>query len=377
MEKHETILCVPLDGHPNYGKATNGMKASDNMLLLSETGEEDSSEVVGVQHQLYETATECLRDSNEITFFEKLSFLQKACIHPDQIYAAAQKYPDTFSKLIEIYDRSFPKEELEHPEVKALMPICSAKIHVVSEMAKFLKHNCPEEKMIIVSSSTVLLDKIRDYFNFLSIKVVVFDGNTSEYARGRNLNAFEKDDTYQFLLLSLKAGGTALTLTRANHLVLMDPDYNPANDRQAIARIYRPSQERTVFIYRLLATGTLEEVKFIRQLEKEDMEQVFQPGGSSNVHSIYDEKELLEYSHDKRSFIRTLLDQMEVVNFNNDEFDVTLADELRDSHQYTAGHQVPDNLRLVKEIWNHVSYAFHTARVSDKAQRLVFDDTDT
>lgn len=59
-------------------------------------------------------------------------------------------------------------------------------------------------------------------------------------------------------LLSSKAGGCGLNLVGANHLVLFDPDWNPANDLQAMARVWRPGQKKKVFLYRTLSTGTIE-----------------------------------------------------------------------------------------------------------------------
>jgi hypothetical protein len=69
-------------------------------------------------------------------------------------------------------------------------------------------------------------------------------------------------------LLSSKAGGCGLNLVGANHLILFDPDWNPANDLQAMARVWRPGQQKMVYLYRLLATGTIEEKIWQRQIKK-------------------------------------------------------------------------------------------------------------
>jgi SNF2 family DNA or RNA helicase len=57
------------------------------------------------------------------------------------------------------------------------------------------------------------------------------------------------------LLLSSKAGGVGLNIIGANRLMLFDPDWNPANDAQALARVWREGQKKQVFIYRFLTTG--------------------------------------------------------------------------------------------------------------------------
>ena len=67
-------------------------------------------------------------------------------------------------------------------------------------------------------------------------------------------------------LLSSKAGGVGLNLIGGNVVILYDIDWNPANDQQAMARVWRDGQRKNVTIYRLLTTGTIEEKIFQRQV---------------------------------------------------------------------------------------------------------------
>ena len=71
--------------------------------------------------------------------------------------------------------------------------------------------------------------------------------------------------------LSTRAGGAGLNLIGASRLFLLDSDWNPAMDLQAMARIWRDGQTRTCHIYRLLATGLIDEKMFQRQLYKENL----------------------------------------------------------------------------------------------------------
>lgn len=59
--------------------------------------------------------------------------------------------------------------------------------------------------------------------------------------------------------MSLKAGGTGLTLTAADHVFLVDPWWNPQVEAQAADRAYRIGQDKPVFVYRLVSQGTVEE----------------------------------------------------------------------------------------------------------------------
>lgn len=70
-------------------------------------------------------------------------------------------------------------------------------------------------------------------------------------------------------LLSSKAGGCGLNLIGGNRLVLFDPDWNPAVDKQAAARCWRDGQKKRCFTYRFVTTGTVEEKIYQRQLSKE------------------------------------------------------------------------------------------------------------
>jgi SNF2 family DNA or RNA helicase len=60
-------------------------------------------------------------------------------------------------------------------------------------------------------------------------------------------------------LISLKAGGVGLNLTEADYVFILDPWWNPAVEAQAVDRTHRIGQDRTVMVYRLVATGTIEE----------------------------------------------------------------------------------------------------------------------
>ena len=60
-------------------------------------------------------------------------------------------------------------------------------------------------------------------------------------------------------LISLKAGGTGITLTRADTVIHYDPWWNPAVENQATDRAHRIGQDKTVFVYKLIASGTVEE----------------------------------------------------------------------------------------------------------------------
>lgn len=98
------------------------------------------------------------------------------------------------------------------------------------------------------------------------VRVPFLNGSTSKQQRDTMIAEFQNGD-FPILLLSLKAGGTGLNLTAANHVIHYDRWWNPAVENQATDRAYRIGQTKFVHVHKFIATGTLEE-KVDAMLEK-------------------------------------------------------------------------------------------------------------
>jgi SNF2 family DNA or RNA helicase len=83
------------------------------------------------------------------------------------------------------------------------------------------------------------------------------------------------------MLLSLKAGGTGLNLTAADHVFLLDPWWNPAVEDQAADRAHRIGQDKPVMIYRLVARDTVEERVLALQDKKRALAAAALDGGAA------------------------------------------------------------------------------------------------
>lgn len=94
---------------------------------------------------------------------------------------------------------------------------------------------------------------------------------------------------------------SGLNLIGGNRLVLFDPDWNPAVDKQAAARCWRDGQKKRCFTYRFLATGTVEEKIFQRQLSKEGLQSVVDDKDQVNSLSTKDLKNLFKLRSDTPS----------------------------------------------------------------------------
>jgi superfamily II DNA or RNA helicase len=119
-------------------------------------------------------------------------------------------------------------------------------------------------RALVFSQWTSLLDLIEPHLGAAGIAFTRLDGTTVD--RAGVVGTFQSDGGPPVMLLSLKAGGTGLNLTAADHVFLVDPWWNPAVEDQAADRTHRIGQDKPVMVYRMVARDTVEE----RILELQD-----------------------------------------------------------------------------------------------------------
>src|SRR6185436_6120411 len=112
-------------------------------------------------------------------------------------------------------------------------------------------------RALVFSQWTSLLDLIEPHLEAAGIAFTRLDGTTVD--RAGVVGTFQADDGPPVMLLSLKAGGTGLNLTAADHVFLVDPWWNPAVEDQAADRTHRIGQDKPVMVYRMVARDTVEE----------------------------------------------------------------------------------------------------------------------
>jgi superfamily II DNA or RNA helicase len=111
-------------------------------------------------------------------------------------------------------------------------------------------------KIIVFSQFTSMLALIRARFDERQVRYSLLTGQTKD--RKSIIDGFQGGASDVFLI-SLKAGGVGLNLTAADTVIVFDPWWNPAVEEQAIDRAHRIGQDKAVFVYRLVAAGTIEE----------------------------------------------------------------------------------------------------------------------
>ncbi|MEX1368013.1 MAG: DEAD/DEAH box helicase, partial [Nannocystaceae bacterium] len=114
-----------------------------------------------------------------------------------------------------------------------------------------------EHKALVFSQWTSLLDRCEPVLQAAGLPFVRLDGSTRD--RGAVVERFQDPDGPPVMLISLRAGGTGLNLTAADHVFLLDPWWNPAVEDQAADRAHRIGQDRPVLVHRLVARDTVEE----------------------------------------------------------------------------------------------------------------------
>jgi SNF2 family DNA or RNA helicase len=148
-----------------------------------------------------------------------------------------------------------------HTKTKAL-------IHdlLVSRGESELMPNEPPIKSVIFSGWTAHLDLIQLALQENGIKYVRLDGKMSRTQRGAALDNFRDDPSVIVILVSIMAGGLGLNLTTANKVYVMEPQYNPAAEAQAVDRVHRLGQKREVVTVRYVMNDSFEE----KMLELQD-----------------------------------------------------------------------------------------------------------
>ncbi|MCC8071997.1 MAG: DEAD/DEAH box helicase [Bacteroidales bacterium] len=115
-----------------------------------------------------------------------------------------------------------------------------------------------DSNILVFSQFTSYLKLVADALTKQGVDFLYLDGSTPAPQRQKLVDAFQRGEKRVFLI-SLKAGGLGLNLTRANYVVHLDPWWNPAIEQQATDRAYRIGQRRNVTVYRLIAQHTIEE----------------------------------------------------------------------------------------------------------------------
>lgn len=147
-------------------------------------------------------------------------------------------------------------------------------------------------RALVFSQFTSFLARIRLFLERRGVRVVQLDGTTRD--RDGVIEEFRSGEAPVFLI-SLKAGGTGLTLTEADYVYVMDPWWNPAAEEQAVDRAHRIGQKKKVNVYRLVAADTIEDrVVALQERKRRLVTSVVEEAGQASGFKPADIASLLE-----------------------------------------------------------------------------------
>jgi len=229
-------------------------------------------ELEGEQRDLYETVrlatTKRVRDEiakkgfkhSRIMILDALLKLRQTCCHPQLVKLEAAK---NVTK--------------------------SAKLDMLIEMLIQLTEE--GRKVLLFSQFTSMLFLIAVALEREGLKFVTLTGETKD--RATPVKQFQNGDVPIFLI-SLKAGGTGLNLTASDVVIHYDPWWNPAVEEQATDRAHRIGQTKKVFVYKLIAKGTIEQRMVALQDSKRELAgSIFDESGNTGQAFTEDDLEAL------------------------------------------------------------------------------------
>ena len=190
-----------------------------------------------------------------------IGILKKLCNHPNLL-----NLPEDLRGCEQFYPKGYrPGDHRNlHLELSGKMMVLERFLRTIRETSK--------DKVVVISNYTQTLDIFDKMCRLNRWGCFQLDGSMSVPKRQKLVDQFNDPEGGEFVfLLSSKAGGCGINLIGANRLVLFDPDWNPASDQQALARVWRDGQKKTCFVYRFISTGSIEEKILQRQSHKQSL----------------------------------------------------------------------------------------------------------
>jgi hypothetical protein len=140
-----------------------------------------------------------------------------------------------------------------------------------------------QEKVLIFTQYREIIPALQTYLaGVFGRSGLVLHGGTAIKERSKLVDAFQTEQGPPFFILSIKAGGTGLTLTNASHVIHFDRWWNPAVENQATDRAYRIGQKKNVLVHKFICQGTIEEkIDFMINQKKALASDLLQGGGET------------------------------------------------------------------------------------------------
>jgi len=161
-------------------------------------------------------------------------------------------------KKLLVEDMKNVPENLSFREAMQLEIADSGKFELLKELGETIYEK--RERVIVFTQFKEITEYLADYLTgIFHAKGYVIHGGTPVKRRAEIVDAFQGERYVSFIVLSVKAAGTGLNLTRANHVIHFDRWWNPAVENPATDRAFRIGQTKDVMVHKLVSQGTIEE----------------------------------------------------------------------------------------------------------------------
>jgi superfamily II DNA or RNA helicase len=180
----------------------------------------------------------------------------------------------------------------------------SGKLARLREIAEVVASR--QEKMLVFTQFREMTGPLATFLGeVFGRRGLVLHGETAVRGRRDLVRTFQEDETVPFLVLSLKAGGSGLTLTAASHVVHFDRWWNPAVENQATDRAFRIGQRRNVLVHKFVCRGTVEEkIDALIDSKQGVSDELLSGGGEINLTEMRDDDLLQLVALDLNSAMR-------------------------------------------------------------------------
>ncbi|KAK4048006.1 DNA-dependent ATPase protein rad54 [Microbotryomycetes sp. JL201] len=234
------------------------------------------------QHFMNDPGTKALLRGVGSQPLRAITILRKLVNHPDLL---------DLEKDLPGAESCFPPEYDPRDRRRPCAPELSGKMALLERFLTKMRAET-NDKIVLISNFTQTLDWIAKMLTQRRFGFLRLDGTMQTTKRQKLVDKFnDPEGTETVFLLSSKAGGCGINLIGANRLILFDPDWNPASDMQALARVWRDGQKKNCFVYRFVATGTVEEKIFQRQSHKQNLSSCV-VDSNSDVERFYTSEDL-------------------------------------------------------------------------------------
>lgn len=235
---------------------------------------------------------------------EKLESVDYVSLTKKQIVLYRKAVADMERKIREV--EGFQRSGIILTTIMKLKQICNhpdqylgQTVYAADESGKMmmLREICEtiyekRERVIVFTQFKEITEYLADFLTgVFGVKGHVLHGGTPVARRSKIVEEFQGEKYVPFIVVSVKAGGTGLNLTRANHVIHFDRWWNPAVENQATDRAFRIGQTKNVIVHKLVCEGTIEEkIDAIIESKKELAENVIGAGGEKWITELNNEE---------------------------------------------------------------------------------------